>query len=183
MAKRIKIMAISGSLRSNSSNTMLVKAIEKLIPENIDYSIYEDLKSIPLFDESDNPPAAITKFREAIASADGVLICSPEYAYGISGVLKNAIDWTVSSGEFYDKPVAIITAAINGERAHAALLLIFEALSAQIDEAETLIIPFVRSKLNKDGEITDATTLTAIQAVINSFIHNIQHNNQIGELH
>src|SRR6266542_5353795 len=150
MSEKITILAISGSLRSNSSNTMLVKAIAQLVPEFVDYSIYS-LASLPLFDESDTPPASIADFRLRLAAADGVLLCSPEYAYGISGVLKNALDWTVSSGELYDKPVAVITAAINGEKAHAALLNVLDAVAANLQEEATLIIPFVRSKLSKDG--------------------------------
>ena len=160
MERSIKILAISGSLRSNSSNTALIKAISKIVPDFVQYTIYEDMHNIPLFDESDIPSESVTKLRDLIANADGVLICSPEYAFGVSGVLKNAIDWTVSSGEFYDKPVALITAAINGEKAHASLLSILDALAAKVVEDGTLMIPFVRSKLNKDGEIIDTGNLS-----------------------
>ena len=174
MERSIKILAISGSLRSNSSNTALIKAIAKIVPDFVQYTIYEDLHNIPLFDESDIPAESVTKLRHLIANADGILICSPEYAFGVSGVLKNAIDWTVSSGEFYDKPVALITAAINGEKAHASLLNILDALAAKVVEDGTLVIPFVRSKLNKDGEIIDNPTLQAIKSVVISLIKSIQ---------
>jgi len=173
MTKPIKILAISGSLRSNSSNTYLVKAIASIVPKHIEYIIYKDMANIPLFDESDQPPVSVTRFRELLAAVDGILICSPEYAFGVSGVLKNAIDWTVSSGEFYDKPVAIITAAVNGDKAHAALLNILDALAAKVVEGGTLVIPFVRSKLNKNGEITDNSTLMSLKSVLDSLIKRI----------
>ncbi len=174
MEKSIKILAISGSLRSNSSNTALVRAIAKIIPDDVDYTMYEDMGNIPLFDESNIPPASVSKLRKLLASVDGILICSPEYAFGISGVLKNAIDWMVSSGEFFDKPVAVITGAVNGEKAHDSLLLILEALSAKVVKGGTLIIPFVRNKLDKNGEITDTSTLLAVKSVLNSFIRSIE---------
>jgi NAD(P)H-dependent FMN reductase len=174
MSNKIKILAISGSLRPNSSNTLLVQAISKMVPDYVDFSIYENLESIPFFNDSDEAPGAVRDFRNKIAEANGVLVCSPEYAFGISGVLKNALDWTVSSSEFMDKPVAVITAAVNGEKAHAALLQVFEALSANVIEGGTLIIPFIRAKLNLDAEITDQSTLLSVSSVLNSLIGTIQ---------
>ena len=177
MTKQIHILAISGSIRNNSSNTKLAQAIAKLMPGEISYSIYPEIDKIPLFDESDDVPEPVTKFRNAVESADAVLFCSPEYAFGVSGVLKNVIDWTVSSGEFYDKPVAIITAAINGEKAHEALLNIMDALGAKVIERATLIIPFIRTKLNLEAEITDNKTLEEVKSVIKSLSNEIQLNN------
>lgn len=173
MSRPIKILAISGSLRANSSNAALVRAIAKLVPSHVDYMIYNNMHQIPLFNECDDPPESIGNLRNLLTSADGVFICSPEYAFGVSGVLKNAIDWTVSSGEFFDKPVAVITGAVNGEKAHASLLLILEAISAKVVEGGTLLIPFVRTKLDKNDEITDISTLLAIKKVINALISTI----------
>jgi len=174
MTKTIKILAISGSLRPNSSNTLLLQAIAKLVPSYVEFSIYEGLGNIPLFNDSDEAPTPVKDFRWHIASAAGVLLCSPEYAFGVSGVLKNALDWTVSSSEFLDKPVAVITAAVNGEKAHASLLNTFEALAAQVVDGGDLIIPFIRAKISKEGEITDHPTLLAVTSVFNSLIWSIQ---------
>ena len=93
-----------------------------------------------------------------MASADGVLICTPEYAYGIPGSLKNALDWLVTSGELWRKPVAALSAspsALGGEKAHAALMLNAVALEAEIVEAASLQIPFVHTKLNAQKEVSD----------------------------
>src|SRR5258708_18748498 len=93
------IFAISGSLRLGSSNHAILNALGKMMPSNINYTIYNGLSEIPAFDpdlDNDNPPAAVSTFRKQLAEADGIIICTPEYAYGVPGALKNALDWTDS---------------------------------------------------------------------------------------
>jgi len=106
--------------------------------------------------------------------SDGVFVCTPEYAFGVPGTLKNALDWTVSSGELTYKPVALITAASVGKNAHAALLLILSALAAKVTEEATLVIPFIRAKLNDKGEIKDEETVKAVKKVIHAFLKNLE---------
>jgi NAD(P)H-dependent FMN reductase len=157
----MKILAISGSLRASSTNSMLVRAIVNLAPANLELTIYDELGELPHFSpdiDGDNTPASVSRWRGLLQSADGVLICTPEYAYGMPGSLKNALDWTVSSGEFLEKPVAVLSASPNGTgggRAHASLLLTLTALSAKIVEGSKLVIPLVQKKLNPAGEIID----------------------------
>src|SRR6187431_1256518 len=128
-SKSISILAISGSLRSSSSNTLIIKEIKKWMPEWVDYLIYDELDKIPPFNDPKEIPGIVNEWINKIAAADAVLICSPEYAFGVPGALKNALDWTVGSGEFVDKPVGLITASSQGEKGHAALLLILKAIS------------------------------------------------------
>jgi Predicted flavoprotein len=173
MPDKIKILAISGSIRENSSNSILVHAISSLLPDEVEYIIYNEIATIPLFDDNNVTPPAVANFRNQINAADGIIICSPEYAFGVSGVLKNALDWTVSSGDFLDKPVAIITAALSGEKAHDSLLQICDALAAKVIEGATLRIPFIRTKINLHGEITDDTTIEEIRQVLNVFLSNM----------
>ena len=168
----MRILAISGSLRANSTNTTLVRAIVGLAPENMLFSLYDGLSELPHFspdiDVEDAPPP-VDALRRQLQDADGVLICTPEYAYGVPGSLKNALDWTVSSGEFVGKPVVAMSASpsnMGGDKAHASLLLTLTALSANIVEGGTLIIPLIRTKLNKNGEITDPTTTQALRSVL-----------------
>lgn len=165
-----KILAISGSLRATSSNTIILKAIQQIVPANVDYTIYQDLATLPAFDDSMEAPEPVTSWRSQLSGADGVLICSPEYAFGIPGALKNALDWTVGSGELVNKPLTLITAATGGDKAHAAWLQIFTALSANIPEGGALLVPYVRSKLNDKGEVKDEATWQAIQQVLNALI-------------
>src|SRR5215510_1633664 len=98
--RAIRVLAISGSLRRASSNTALVNAAARLAPSGIEVAIYEDLDQLPPFNpdlDNDTPPTPVCEFRAALRSADAVLVSSPEYAHGVPGVLKNALDWVVGS--------------------------------------------------------------------------------------
>jgi chromate reductase, NAD(P)H dehydrogenase (quinone) len=162
------IFAISGSLRAGSSNHHVLRFLQKLAPSKITFTIYDNLAQIPPFDpglDNESPPQAIGELRGFIKHADGIIICTPEYAYGVPGQLKNALDWTVSSGSLVDKPLALITASTGGENAHAALLLILGALSANVLKDATLLIPFVRSKMDGQGNITDEAISESLKAV------------------
>ena len=168
----MRIFAISGSLRASSTNTTLVRAIIKLAPEDMEFTLYDGLGDLPHFspdiDVEDAPPSVAT-LRRQLQEADGVLICTPEYAYGVPGSLKNALDWTVSSGDFVGKPVVAISASpsmMGGDKAHASLLLTLTALSANIVEGGTLIIPLIRTKMNTNGDVSDPTTTQALRSVL-----------------
>jgi NAD(P)H-dependent FMN reductase len=172
--KKRTILAVSGSLRSNSSNTLIIKEIQKWIPQHITFTIYQDMATLPAFDDSMETPEPVIAWRRLLATADGVFICSPEYAFGIPGALKNAMDWTVGSGELVNKPLVLVTAATGGDKAHAAWLQIFTALSANIPDGGSLLIPFVRSKLNEKGEVSDDATREALQSVLRVLINSIE---------
>ena len=168
------ILAVSGSLRSNSSNTLILKEIQKWVPQHITFTIYQDMATLPAFDDSMEAPEPVIAWRRLLAEADGVFICSPEYAFGIPGALKNAMDWTVGSGELVNKPLALVTAATGGDKAHAAWLQTFTALSANIPDGGSLLIPFVRSKLNEKGELSDVATREALQSILRVLINSIE---------
>ena len=168
-----KILAISGSLRAGSSNHAILRFLGEMAPEELEYMIYEGLAQLPHFDpglDNDDPPATVTDLRKLLAEADGIIICTPEYAYGVPGSLKNALDWTVSSGSLDNKPLALITASTGGENAHAALLLVLGALSANLLEDATLLISFIRSKMDGDGNITDEKTRESLSAGFNALL-------------
>lgn len=166
----MKILAIPGSLRSNSSTNKLLTFISTIIPAEVNFKIYEDLASIPAFDDSEEVPLAVADFKKAISDADAVLICTPEYAFGVPGALKNAIDWTVSSSELVEKPVALITASSQGEKGHAAMLNILSALSTKTPPTSTLLISFIKAKLNDKGEVTKPELIDQLKAVIDSLV-------------
>ncbi len=168
--KPITIVAISGSLRPNSSNHAVLNVVKEIIGDRAKFTQFEGLTDIPAFDDNPNPVRAVFDFRNLLREADGVLICSPEYAFGIPGALKNAIDWTVSSGELVNKPLALITAATGGEKAHAAWLLVFTALSANMPDGSMLHLPYIRSKLNQNGQINNPEILKTIENVVDSLI-------------
>jgi NAD(P)H-dependent FMN reductase len=172
---KVKILAISGSLRADSSNNAVISAAKEMEHGQFEISVYKGLGSLPPFDDSKTPSPSVADLRQQIARADAVLVCSPEYAFGVPGILKNAIDWTVSSGEFVNKPVGIITAATSGDKAHASLLLTFSALSASIPEGGSLLLSFIRSKINPQGRINDTDTLRKIEAAITALVAKAQN--------
>lgn len=125
MISRPKILAICGSTRTLSTNHQLLDIIEELGANSADLIRYEGLSELPHFNpdlDNDHPPSTVTAFRDQLRSADGVLICTPEYAMGVPGTLKNCLDWVVSSMELSKKPVALITASSLGEHAHESLI-------------------------------------------------------------
>ncbi|WP_114938025.1 NADPH-dependent FMN reductase [Mucilaginibacter endophyticus] len=171
------ILAISGSLRSGSSNHNILRFLGGLAPADINYCIYDRLADIPPFDpelDHDHPPQAVAELRGLMKTASGIIICTPEYAFGVPGQLKNMLDWMVSSSSLVDKPVALVTASSVGSHAHAALLLTLGALSAKVIDGATLLIPFIRSKIDASGNITDLETENALRNVMEVFLGEIQ---------
>ncbi len=171
MTNKIKILAISGSTRKASSNLNLIKAIANLGSETFTIDIFERLSDLPHFNpdlDNENVPEQVTDFRRQLREADGILICTPEYAIGVPGTLKNAIDWTVSSMEFSKKPVALITASLSGEKAHSSLLGTLLIIESKMTADTQLLISFIKTKVNDDCKITDKTTLHSITKVMQS---------------
>lgn len=170
------ILAISGSLRSGSSNHKILQFLSALVPTDISFFVYGKLADIPPFDPGlnhEHPPEAVAELRELIKNASGIIICTPEYAFGVPGQLKNMLDWMVSSGSLVDKPVALVTASSAGSHAHAALLLILGALSAKVTAGATLLIPFIRAKIDVNGDITDEQTAKSLRDVMKVFLKEI----------
>jgi len=173
------IIAISGSLRSVSSNTALLRILGTMLPPNITYSIFEGIGDLPHFNpdiDKDDALQPVKALRNAIQQADAVVICTPEYAFGVPGVLKNALDWLVSSGETNEKPVATISAsplARGGDRPHASLLLTLEALGTR--RSGELTIPAIAVKLNKEGVLTDEDTRQQLQAFADKLTTFLRH--------
>ena len=173
-------MGISGSLRENSSNTNILKQMASMMPDEVELTIYNGIGELPHFSpefDTETPPTTVEKFRSQLTNSDGIIICTPEYAFGVPGTLKNALDWTVSSGEFVNKPLALITASLSGEKAHASLLDTLTALSAAMAEERILLIPFIRSKIDEQGFIRIPELLQRLQSILQSFIttHNENH--------
>ena len=137
----VHILAISGSLRSASSNTALVSAAVRVAPAGVEVSRFSELADVPPFNpdlDTDTAPAGVVRFRAALEACDAILICSPEYARGVSGVLKNALDWVVGSGELIDKPIVLINASPQSKFAVAQLSETLTVMSAKIAGTFTL---------------------------------------------
>lgn len=130
------ILAISGSLRAASLNTAMLRMAQTCVPAGVQVRLYEGLGNLPLFnpDLEVDEPNAVMHLRTAISCADAVLFASPEYAHGISGVLKNALDWMVSNAALVDKPVALWNASPRASHALAALRETLGVMSTRLVE-------------------------------------------------
>lgn len=172
------ILAVSGSLRAESTNLKIIENIAKLAADTLNISIYQGLSALPAFNpdldaEGASLPPEVVDFRRQINESDGILICTPEYVFGVPGALKNAIDWTVSSGELMNKPTALITASGLGEKAHESLLLTLKTLEAKIGESSAFLISYARTKVNAEGVVSDAPTVELLQKLIETLIQSI----------
>ena len=177
--EKTKIVAVCGSIRVISTNLDILKFIGKLMPADADFAIYDGLAELPPFNPDfdaqnvDYQNAEVDRWRKLLRHADGIIFCTPEYAHGVPGVLKNALDWVVSSGELVDKPTLVITASpseFGGDKAMASLLPTLEVMSAKIIENGTLKIPFVKKKLDQNGDISDPKTLETISLMLDDFL-------------
>jgi NAD(P)H-dependent FMN reductase len=166
--RAMKIVAISGSLRARSSHGALLRAAATVAPSGMELTIYEQLGSLPHFNpdldgEGQAPPAEVGRFRALVGVADGIIVSTPEYAHGVPGTLKNALDWLVSSGELGQKPVALLHPAGSGQWMQAALrptLLVMEA--RMVDDA-SLNVSLVRTRVDSNGEMSDPEVLAALK--------------------
>jgi chromate reductase, NAD(P)H dehydrogenase (quinone) len=128
----MKILAISGSLRSASKNTKLLRAMADLDPA---MTLFEGIGELPHFNsdvDDAGAPQPVLDYREQLRSADLILISSPEYAHGVPGVMKNALDWVVGSGQLIDKPVVLINASPQSKFAVAQLTETLTVMSAKV---------------------------------------------------
>jgi chromate reductase len=147
-------------LRPNSSNLAILHGIAALAPHRFTYEFYNGLTDLPHFNpatDTDTPPPSVLTLRESIRSAEGIIICTPEYAFGVPGSLKNALDWMVSTVLLTDKPTALITASSSGDKAHASLLQTLSALSVNVIPQTSLLIPFIKTKVSVNGVIDNET--------------------------
>jgi len=145
----VRVLAISGSLRQASSNSALVSAAVHVAPVGVEVSVYGELADVPPFNpdlDTNTAPIGVVRFRAALEACEAILICSPEYAHGVSGVLKNALDWIVTSGELMDKPIALINASGRATLAYASLRETLTTMSGRVIEDASVTIPLEGSR-------------------------------------
>ena len=134
-ARPLKFYAISGSLRAQSTNRALLKALSSSAPDGMKIELDDLIGTLPIFNpdmEGDLSPAAVLAFAQKVADADGLIITSPEYAHGIPGGLKNALDWLVSRSEIPGKPMMLVRASGRSDISHAALQEVLRTMSVAL---------------------------------------------------
>ncbi len=176
--------ALSGSLRRGSYNTAALRAAAEAAPDDV--SIVEaGLAEIPLYNEDFKAagfPPAVTRLQRAIASADAVLIATPEYNYSVPGVLKNAIDWVSRTDPqpFANKPVAIMGAspgALGTARAQYDLRKMFVYLDAHLLNKPEVMIGAAHTRFDADGKLTDEATrkfVASLVTALRDWTHRLQ---------
>ena len=166
MGTPLRILAIPGSLRARSTNLLLLESAAILAGKEMRLEI-PDLGSIPLFnpDRTHLPPAVAT-LRASIQAADAVIFSTPEYAHGLPGALKNALDWLVNGIELTDKPVALFNASPRSIYAQAALREVLVTLGARMLEDACVTIPLTVDSRTPQQLITDAAIAQPIAGAL-----------------
>ncbi|MFC3675626.1 NADPH-dependent FMN reductase [Ferrovibrio xuzhouensis] len=144
----MRLLALSGSLRAASTNTALLRAAAAAAPAGMTVEIYDGLGRLPVFnpddDEGPGPaPAPVADFRRRLGAADALLVACPEYAHGVPGGLKNALDWVVASGELVDKPAALLHASPRSAVSRAALAEILVTMSVRLVNTDLVTLPLL----------------------------------------
>jgi NAD(P)H-dependent FMN reductase len=166
----MRILLISGSTRTASANTAALVTAAALAPREVTAVLYHGLADLPAFNpdhDGDLVPEPVAELRREIDGADAVLFCTPEYAGTLPGSLKNLLDWTVGSGELYEKPVAWVNvaAANRGHGAQETLTTVLGYVGAAVVEPACRHIPVDRSGVGPDGTVTDPHFRTGIAEV------------------
>ncbi|MCB9539703.1 MAG: NAD(P)H-dependent oxidoreductase [Myxococcales bacterium] len=167
------LLALSGSLRAASFNTALLRAAAEGAPDGVIVTLH-DYRDVPLYDPDLGLPPGVERLRAAISAADGLLIATPEFNYGIPGPLKNAIDWAsrpAYRSPFAGKPVAVMSASpgpIGGARGLQQLKTVLLGMSAVVYPAPELAVGGVGEKI-VEGRLVDAVTAERLARLVAGF--------------
>jgi NAD(P)H-dependent FMN reductase len=168
----MRILAICGSLRAVSSNSAALRALQLLAPPGVEVVSYQGLDALPHFnpdldgEQSPARPAAVLGLRRLVGECDAIFISSPEYAHGVPGSLKNALDWLVSCSEFPDKPVALINTSPHASHAQAALAETLVTMSARLVREACVTLPLPGRKLDGAGIAADAELAATLRGAL-----------------
>lgn len=172
---QLQILTLSGSQRVRSWSTALLLATKALAPPGVDIQIHEGHKAWPLFnpDFEFDPPKAVQKLRDLINVADAILIASPEYAHGVTGTIKNTLDWLVSHPGFAHKPVAIFNPSYQSCHADAALKETLRTMAADLIADACIRIPVIGSGIDQSAIEATPAFRKAITAALQCVVDHI----------
>jgi len=175
MASRVRVLLVAGSLQRKSANRALLELLAEM-RDDVTFVTALPLGEVPYYDSDleSAPPAAVTRWRDQLRTADAIVIASPEYGHGMSGVLKNALDWIVRSGELQEKPVAATCAAQGKGRGLlgiASLVQTLRAIDARVVWSSPVEVP--RNSIGPDGRIDDAGTRSSGRELLETLIRSL----------
>ncbi|HSP06689.1 MAG TPA: NAD(P)H-dependent oxidoreductase [Acidobacteriota bacterium] len=167
----IRLLAISGSLRAESSNKALLEAAGMLAPQGMEIILYPSVGDLPHYnpDMERALPPAVQDFRAQVRAADGLLISSPEYAHGVPGSLKNALDWLVGGDEFIAKPVALFNASPRATHAQAALAETLKTMSGRVLSESSIALPLLAKKMVAAAIVAEPEMAAALRKALTAF--------------
>ena len=174
----MRVLGISGSLRSGSHNTRLLRAAAKTLPPGVELELFDGLKAIPPYDGDDDvqpAPGAVQALRDAIADADAVLIATPEYNASIPGVLKNALDWASrphATNVLRGKPAAVVgasTGMFGAVWAQAETRKVLGTIGARVLDHE-LPVAEAPERLDETGELADPDVLDVLGEIVGDLV-------------
>jgi len=182
VTQETRILAIPGSLRRASINASFCRAAARLAPTGIHVEPYEGLGRLSLFnpDLEASPPAEVSALRMAVGRADALLVASPEYAHGISGAMKNALDWLVSFEGFVGKPVAVVNTSARAHHAYDALLEVLRTMSATLIADASITLPLLGGCVTEDAMLESAETSARIRHIVVATHQFLQHGASAG---
>jgi chromate reductase len=174
----MRVVAISGSLRRDSNNTALLRALREEAPAGVEVEVWDGLKEIPPYDGDDDVvpgPPQVEAFRSLVREADAVFFATPEYNSSIPGALKNALDWAsrpLATNAFRNKPVAVIgssAGAFGGVWAAAELRKVLGAMGARVTEVE-MAVGHAHDKRDETGELADHEIRDGLREALESLL-------------
>ena len=171
----IRVLALSGSLREASYNTAAIEAMQVLAPDNIEIDICS-IGDLPLFnpDREGECIPSLDKLVQALKNSDGLIIASPEYAHGVSGPMKNALDWLVSEVNFPYKLIMLINTSPRASHAQESLREILKTMSGMVVEKASVSIPLLSSDLDLSGIVKNIEISNTLMAGLKKFCAEIE---------
>jgi chromate reductase len=171
--KQLTFYALCGSQRRASTNRALLEALRAAASDHIKIEICQLIGDLPIFNpdrEGEHTPEIVETFAAGIRAADGLIIASPEYAHGIPGGLKNALDWLVSRDEVPFKPVMIAHSSHRGELVLAQLTDILTTMSLVLVTEAFVRVPLVgKSKEAQHALLADTGSKALLEAALHQF--------------
>ena len=180
----MRLLAVSGSLRTASSNTALLRAAAALAPAGVTITLTTAVGELPHFnpDLEADLPAAARAFRAEVDAADGLLLSVPEYAHGVPGSFKNALDWLVGGPEFLHKPVAFLNASGRGSWALAAVKETVTVMTGRISEDGSYTLPMVSGPVDEERILREPALAAGVAAALERFAAEIESRSRIARL-
>ena len=171
----IRVLAISGSLRRASINTAALEALARLAPEGVSVLLYRDLAKLPPFNPDDDiedepKPQPVETFRQLVGASDAIVIAAPEYAHGLPGILKNALDWLVASETFAGKRVVLINASPRAFHAQADLREILATMAARLMPEAFAALPLTGKTVTAADVLADASCARRLKELLEALI-------------